>query len=211
MEVNPGGISFALVSLVINRRVNFIFTKHCSNFRAFLAIFCLTCLVINWTKAYLVWWRTKKIVSTGDRRSRCVHCYGRRKVSHSATSAWLVNTSAMQKCSGTEELVPTREDRGLGFCCSPMSLYPVSEGPGESCWVLGLPTSIVQDRPCPDEAGSHMGIDQVIEPADFKLLVDRKACTSTVVFSLLFHKCVPREEQHVVNSKKGEVGKIKVF
>lgn len=39
MEVNPGGISFALVSLVINRRVNFIFTKHCSNFRAFFGNF----------------------------------------------------------------------------------------------------------------------------------------------------------------------------
>lgn len=131
-EMNPGGISFALVSLGTTRWVNFVVTKHCSNFRAFPAIFCLTCLVIDWTKANLACWRTNKIVCIWDRRSWCVMS----KVPHSATPAWLLNTSAMQQCSGTEESEPTREQRCADMRFSSFSIFLLTEeeeGEPESC------------------------------------------------------------------------------
>lgn len=44
--------------------------------------------------------------------------------------------------------------------------------------VLGLSGSVVKDRSCPNRAGSHMGIDQIMDLVDLRLLMDTKAYTS---------------------------------
>lgn len=75
---------------------------------------------------------------------------------------------------------------------------------------MGLPRSIVKGRSCSEKAGSRVGIDQVIDLLCFKLLGHTRAYSSSAVFSL-FRKCLPREVLCIINSEKGNVGKIKAF
>lgn len=53
-----------------------------------------------------------------------------------------------------------------------------------------------------------MGIDQIMDLVDLKLLMDTKAYTSWTVVSFLFHKHLPNEETLTINSEEGKLERL---